>query len=283
MGPFSFFFFFITERKHYLGVAPSRWATEHHCERRQITGLEFWEYQQVPGKVFMCACSSRIIIWHTGGLYFLAGWVEKKDTSQYIIVERGEVFQRVHHRGDEVVIPLDLGENLNTHANAIIHFIPYTVAGLGDFFNSFTSSTVTPFLRNSVVAVNSFYIMWRKTHCPVSNTLFPVRNFLNRRFSDGCSTEQRSLHRVILLCCYPTCIFFYSLLETNTCMVHIRIECYRFAVRHAEEHKGFNLSHYFLVHIFFPSAEEQVAMISGGDRMPYYWYMTQGFHKHVTL
>lgn len=64
--------------------------------------------------IYVCGLR-RIIIWHRGRWWaVLPGSVSGvKDTSQYIIVERGEVFQRVHHRGDEVVIPLDLRENLS--------------------------------------------------------------------------------------------------------------------------------------------------------------------------
>lgn len=76
---------------------------------------------------------SRIIIWHRGGWWAVLPSREsgEKDTSQNIIVERGEVFQRIHHGGDKVVIPLDLGENLkHTHNNAVIYLISYTDAGL---------------------------------------------------------------------------------------------------------------------------------------------------------
>lgn len=32
----------------------------------------------------------------------------RKDTGQHVVVERGEVLERVHNRRDEVVVPLDL-------------------------------------------------------------------------------------------------------------------------------------------------------------------------------
>lgn len=83
--------------------------------------------------VFLCACVTliRIIIWHRGGWWAVlhSRESEEKDTSQNIVVERGEVFQRVYHRADKVVIPLDLRENLNKHNTAITYLISYTVAG----------------------------------------------------------------------------------------------------------------------------------------------------------
>jgi len=37
---------------------------------------------------------------------------EVEDTGQHVVVEGGEVLQRVHHRPDEVIVPLDLGQDL---------------------------------------------------------------------------------------------------------------------------------------------------------------------------
>lgn len=37
---------------------------------------------------------------------------EVEDTGQHVVVEGGEVLKRVHHRPDEVIVPLDLGQDL---------------------------------------------------------------------------------------------------------------------------------------------------------------------------
>ena len=48
----------------------------------------------------------------TAQTHAYAPYAGGKDTGHDVIVERGEVFQGVHHGADEVVVPLDLRQDL---------------------------------------------------------------------------------------------------------------------------------------------------------------------------
>ncbi len=67
---------------------------------------EFGGDQQVPGRAVISG-GGRLL--YSGSVIIRAVW---KDTGQHIIVERGEVFERVHHWTYEVIVPLDLRQHL---------------------------------------------------------------------------------------------------------------------------------------------------------------------------
>lgn len=67
---------------------------------------EFGGDQQVLARAVISG-GGRLL--YSGSVIIRAVW---KDTGQHIIVERGEVFERVHHWTYEVIVPLDLRQHL---------------------------------------------------------------------------------------------------------------------------------------------------------------------------
>ncbi len=76
---------------------------------------EFGGDQQVPGRAVISG-GGRLL--YSGSVIIRAVW---KDTGQHIIVERGEVFERVHHWTYEVIVPLDLRQHLKEKREKTLH------------------------------------------------------------------------------------------------------------------------------------------------------------------